>query len=323
MCASVIYGIRHYSNFVVATVRLWGQDVGAVVEDRLGTVTLIFTRRRAYARRAAKRQATVAAVQRGRRQRAKLPRCELPLNAMRDTADDATCTSSPCQLGTSDSAWQRQGPLRNDSVTHPGSRGRIVAGDAEPLPNPLRRADTMVMVAPVYWTADMVRALPEDGNRYETVHGELLVSPSPRRLHQRIVTRLSVALAEYLRREPVGEVLSSPADIEWGPDVLVQPDLLVTDGTKDDRDAWPTLDALLLAIEVLSPSSVRADRVTKRTLYQEARVPTCWIVDADARTVEIWAPDADTAVVDRTTLRWDPAGASTPFELPLVELFAD
>lgn len=181
----------------------------------------------------------------------------------------------------------------------------------------------MVMVAPVYWTADMVRALPEDGNRYETVHGELLVSPSPRRLHQRIVTRLSVALAEYLRREPVGEVLSSPADIEWGPDVLVQPDLLVTDGTKDDRDAWPTLDALLLAIEVLSPSSVRADRVTKRTLYQEARVPTCWIVDADARTVEIWAPDADTAVVDRTTLRWEPAGASTPFELPLVELFAD
>jgi hypothetical protein len=32
----------------------------------------------------------------------------------------------------------------------------------------------------VYWTADMARRLPEDGNRYEVVYGELLVTPVPR-----------------------------------------------------------------------------------------------------------------------------------------------
>jgi len=38
----------------------------------------------------------------------------------------------------------------------------------------------MGMVAPLYYTAEMVRALPEDGHRYETVHGELLMTPVPR-----------------------------------------------------------------------------------------------------------------------------------------------
>jgi hypothetical protein len=50
----------------------------------------------------------------------------------------------------------------------------------------------MSMALPIYYTADMVRALPEDGKRYETVHGELLVTPAPRGLHQEMVLRLAV-----------------------------------------------------------------------------------------------------------------------------------
>ena len=85
----------------------------------------------------------------------------------------------------------------------------------------------MGMAAPVYYTADMVRAMPDDGNRYEVVYGELLVTPAPRPWHQVIVQRLSLALGMYVQREPVGQVLSSPADISWGRDVLVQPDIFV------------------------------------------------------------------------------------------------
>ena len=44
-----------------------------------------------------------------------------------------------------------------------------------------------------YSTADMVRALLDDGQRYEVVRGELLVTPAPRHLHQRTVTRLVAA----------------------------------------------------------------------------------------------------------------------------------
>jgi hypothetical protein len=84
----------------------------------------------------------------------------------------------------------------------------------------------MGMAAPVYYTADMVRALPEDGNRYEAVFGELLVTPSPRVWHQVIVGRLLEVLTAYLHRYPVGYALSSPADISWSADTLVQPDVL-------------------------------------------------------------------------------------------------
>ncbi len=45
---------------------------------------------------------------------------------------------------------------------------------------PQRRDHLMGMAVPVYYSADMVRALPDDGKRYETVHGELLVTPAPK-----------------------------------------------------------------------------------------------------------------------------------------------
>ena len=85
----------------------------------------------------------------------------------------------------------------------------------------------MGMAAPIYWTADMVRQLPDDGNRYEVVYGELLVTPAPRLNHQLLVSRLAVAVAKYLEHEPVGVMLTSPADISWGQDVLVQPDVFI------------------------------------------------------------------------------------------------
>src|SRR6185295_1654352 len=104
---------------------------------------------------------------------------------------------------------------------------RHILGSVFPLPFPAHRVQRMGMAAPLYYTAEMVRAMPDDGNRYEVVYGELLVTPAPRPWHQVLVQRLIVALAAYLNREPAGLVLSSPADISWGADVLVQPDVFV------------------------------------------------------------------------------------------------
>jgi Uma2 family endonuclease len=177
------------------------------------------------------------------------------------------------------------------------------------------------MAAPVYYSADMVRALPDDGNRYETVHGELLVTPAPRLTHQRIVVRLTVALDDYVRRHQVGEVLASPADISWGPDILVQPDLFVASLAETRSGAWSQVKTLLLAIEVLSPSTARADRFTKRRLFQEVGVPLYWIVDPDASAIEVWTPGAAFPAVERESVSWHPAGASAPLALKLNELF--
>jgi len=179
----------------------------------------------------------------------------------------------------------------------------------------------MGMAAPVYYTADMVRALPDDGNRYEVVYGELLVTPAPRPWHQVVVQRLSFAIELYLRSHPVGFVLTSPADISWGPDVLVQPDVFVVAPEEARTLTWSRMRTLLLVAEVLSPSSARGDRFLKRLRYREAAVPLYWVVDGDERSVEIWTPTDDFPVAERERLVWHAPSAGEPFVLGLEELF--
>ncbi len=182
----------------------------------------------------------------------------------------------------------------------------------------------MGMVAPVYYTADMVRELPEDGNRYEVVRGELLVTPAPRAWHQEIVGRIEFALRAYLQGdgEPAGlHLFASPADISWSDDTLVQPDLFVVPLAEARTLDWKRVKDLQLVVEVLSPSSARADRFTKRRLYQERLIPVYWAVEGDERLVEVWTPDAVRPVVETERLVWSPAGAARPFTLELAELF--
>ena len=96
-----------------------------------------------------------------------------------------------------------------------GADDTSMSGAVAMLVFPLRyqrhRADSMGMPAPAqtYYTVDEVLAFPDDGNRYELVYGELLVSPTPRVRHQRVVMRLTRILLEYCDEERVGEVLGS------------------------------------------------------------------------------------------------------------------
>ncbi len=146
----------------------------------------------------------------------------------------------------------------------------------------------MAMAAPSYSTADMVRALPDDGNTYEVVHGELLVTPAPSPWHEIVGGRLFVALSAYLGRHAIGFAFGSRSDLSLGlRDVLVSPDLFVVPLEEARRLDWLTLRTVLLAVEVLSPASARADRFTKRRLYQERGVPLYWQIDPEARTAEI------------------------------------
>jgi Uma2 family endonuclease len=178
------------------------------------------------------------------------------------------------------------------------------------------------------WTAREVRALIEESPlqtpRYELVDGELLVTPSPGFPHQRAVTRLLVELGFYLDREPVAEVFTSPFDVELEPESITQPDIFVlslAEGRRLQREGLPAV-ALLLSIEVLSPSSSRHDRVRKRPLYQR-HVPEYWIVDLDARLIERWRTGDDRPEIVDVALEWRPAGAESSFELDVERFFAE
>jgi len=58
-----------------------------------------------------------------------------------------------------------------------------------------------------------------------------------------------------------------------------------------DRRDWSGFPDPILVVEILSPSSARADRITKRRRFQRAGIPEYWVVDLDARTLERWRPD--------------------------------
>lgn len=173
------------------------------------------------------------------------------------------------------------------------------------------------------WTADDLLALPDDGQRYEVIDGELFVTPSPSMENQRALSVLFRLVADYIDREHVGEAFFSPSDITFSPRRSVQPDMFVVPLVEGRRHRqFRDMKHLLLAVEVLSPSTARLDRVQKRVLYREEGVEEFWIVDLDARTFERSTPaDSRIDVLD-ANVRWAPSGASTSFELDVPAYFA-
>ena len=103
--------------------------------------------------------------------------------------------------------------------------------------------------------------------------------------------------------------------------MLVQPDVFVVPTEKARTLEWSAVRDLLMVAEVLSPSTPRHDRFTKRRRYQEAGVTLYWIVDGDERQVEVWTPGDAFPRIERDQLVWQPGGAGAPFTLPLQELF--
>ena len=174
-----------------------------------------------------------------------------------------------------------------------------------------------------HWTVDEVLALPSDGNRYEVVDGELLVTPAASVKHQYLLGELYARLRAYLEAQPVGTVFFAPADCFIDADAYVQPDLFVVPGTIATLpDDWREMPRPILVVEVLSPSTLRADRHVKRPRYQRAHVDEYWIVDPEWRTIERWRPKDDVGETIGDQLEWRPAGASEPFRLDLRDYFA-
>jgi Uma2 family endonuclease len=175
-----------------------------------------------------------------------------------------------------------------------------------------------------YWTAEDVRALPEDGKRYECIDGELLVTPAPSFNHGYAVEFLRDRLRDYVREHVLGQLLSAPADVEVVAGSMVQPDLFVARSVTGARIRLTSdIAELVLAVEVLSPSTASRDRGVKRRFYQRAGVEEYWIVDLEARRVERWMPSSERAEVLDSTLAWRPRGARETLEIDLLAYFVE
>jgi Uma2 family endonuclease len=134
------------------------------------------------------------------------------------------------------------------------------------------------------WTVEDLRGLPDDGLQYELADGVLLVSPSPRPVHQRALGRLFLELSAAC--PPGLEVFVAPLDFQPTPRRSLQPDLLVV--RKEDVGQLVIERPLQLAVEILSPSTRAKDLLVKRALYEDSGVASMWVVDLDVPSITGW-----------------------------------
>lgn len=180
------------------------------------------------------------------------------------------------------------------------------------------------------WTPEEVdrliderEARGEHSPRYELVNGELLVTPGPNGGHQRIIGELFVLLHPYLAKHHLGELGFGPGEVHLTPDSRFAPDLYVIPAINGRRaPVAPFVTRMLLAVEVLSPSSKRYDRITKRRFFQQHELSEYWIVDGKNEAFEIWHPGDEHAAIVRDRFAWQPAGAAEPFVLDVERFFA-
>lgn len=146
------------------------------------------------------------------------------------------------------------------------------------------------MVTTFKLTVADLECLPEDGNRYELIDGELYVSKAPGWKHQRAVTKLGFLLEGYTEETGRGIVTVGPGIIFDDYNGVI-PDLVYVSPERQhlitERGLTGAPD---LAIEVLSPGAknIERDRRIKLQLYSRQGVLEYWVVDPEGETVEIY-----------------------------------
>jgi Uma2 family endonuclease len=141
-------------------------------------------------------------------------------------------------------------------------------------------------VGPYTW--DDFVALGEDDLR-ELIDGELVEVEVPKGKHERIVGRIIAALTLWSDSGPGGLVFASGYKLRVSSRRGVMPDVQFYRRGNDaplDQDDGLVDGRPDLVVEVISPSSLRYDRVTKLRWYARLGIPEYWLIDGAARTLE-------------------------------------
>ena len=169
-----------------------------------------------------------------------------------------------------------------------------------------------------------VQHMPEDGNRYEAIEGDLYMTPAPTVRHQRVMLRIYRALHEILQEAGHGEVLCAPLGVEFpATGEGVQPDLLFVSHERRGiiADAW-LVGAPDLVVEILSPSTSARDRGIKRRLYERQGVREYWIVDPENDAVDVWSFEDEPSHRRVTDVLTVAVGSETAGEVDLGDVFS-
>ncbi len=171
------------------------------------------------------------------------------------------------------------------------------------------------------WTrADLFERLPDDGNRYEVLDGELFVTPQAAFDHQFTATQLVTALQPYCERHALGSVVG-PGAVVFGKNEL-QPDVMVVPGPRPaPHTRWADLPDPILVVEILSDSTRHRDFGKKRDAYERIGIPMYWIVDGENRRVMTFSGASGEPAIVTSVSAGSRRATFRALEIPLTSLF--
>jgi Uma2 family endonuclease len=178
------------------------------------------------------------------------------------------------------------------------------------------------------WTyAEFARLPDREGARQEVICDELVVTPAPSLHHQRIAGRLFVELFQFVENERLGEVFPAPLDVLLGEGDYLEPDIVFVRAERSgdllsDRGVEGPPD---LVVEILSPATEARDRGIKLDRYAQFGVAEYWIVDPDAKSIEVYDLKGEstnpTVYRQEDLFQWTPPGAAGCLVISLPTLF--
>ena len=182
------------------------------------------------------------------------------------------------------------------------------------MPVPVSRSTRKV------WTISDLERLPDDGNRYEILHGELLVTPMPSTGHQRVTARLFMSLAIWCRAH-TGWTFLTPGGVYMSETTWLEPDVAIYATPEYENADWRDMPPPMLVVETQSKSTARPDRFRKRPAYLAHGVKEVWIVIENSRTVERWTSASEFPEIFGETITWRPDATKPEFTITALELF--
>lgn len=137
------------------------------------------------------------------------------------------------------------------------------------------------------WTVEDYLALGEISTPCQLINGELIMSPSPTPLHQRVLRKLFNHFDKFSHGS--GEVFFAPIDLYMDNLNVFQPDLAYIANERQSIISKRGIEgAPDVVVEILSPSNIFSDRNTKKKKYLAIGVKEYWIVDPANQTLEIY-----------------------------------
>jgi Uma2 family endonuclease len=181
-----------------------------------------------------------------------------------------------------------------------------------------------ILPGPGDWTEADYQLVSERGRLVELSDGDIEVLPVPTENHQLLSARVYLGLHTFVSVNHLGKVRYAPLPVRLWEGKIREPDVMYMSNDHLDRIGryWGVPD---LVVEIVSEGGHLHDKRIKRAEYAAAGIPEYWIVDAEAKTVELLELDAERASYTGTLLPADATLVSRVlpgFTLSLAELFA-